>query len=423
MLLIKNGRVLDPVRKTDAALDVLLDGEKIVEIAQPGKISSNGFEVFDASGLVVAPGFIDLHAHLREPGQESSETIETGTRAAARGGFTAVCCMPNTKPVNDSASVTGFILERAKTSASVRVWPIGAASVGSKGEAIAEIAAMKQAGIVAVSDDGKPIATAKLARQVMDYCRSLDIPVIEHAEDVSLAAGAVMREGVTSTRLGLAGMPAAAESVCVARDVQLVELTGARLHIAHLSARGSLEEVRAAKQRGLRVTCEVTPHHFTLIDEDVQYDSRYKMNPPLAAREDREALLAGLADGTVDAIATDHAPHEPALKDVEFDRAPFGITGFETALALALEQLVHTGRIPLLRVVELFTSGPARVLGLERTIAPGQPADLTIFSLDRPWTYHAAQSASKSRNSPFDGRAFKGGPVATMVSGRIVHQP
>jgi dihydroorotase len=422
MLLVKNGRVVDPVRDTDAAMDVLLDGEKIVEIAQPGKLSANGFEVFDATGLIVAPGFIDLHAHLREPGQESSETIETGTRAAARGGFTAVCCMPNTKPVNDSASVTGFILDRTKTYASVRVWPIGAASVGSKGEAIAEIAAMKQAGIVAVSDDGKPIATAKLARQVMDYCRSLDIPVIEHAEDVSLAAGAVMREGVTSTRLGLAGMPAAAESVCVARDVQLAELTDVRLHIAHLSAKGSLEQVRSAKTRGLRVSCEVTPHHFTLIDEDVQYDSRYKMNPPLAAREDREALLAGLADGTVDAIATDHAPHEPALKDVEFDRAPFGITGFETALSLALEQLVHTGRLPLMRMVELFTSGPARVLGLERTIAAGRPADLTIFSLDRPWSFQAAESASKSRNSPFDGRKFKGGPVATVVAGRFVHK-
>ncbi len=422
MLLVKNGRVVDPARNTDAPMDVLLDSDKIVEIAQPGKLSANGFEVFDATGLIVAPGFIDLHAHLREPGQESSETIETGTRAAARGGFTAVCCMPNTKPVNDSASVTGFILDRAKTSASVRVWPIGAASVGSKGEAIAEIAAMKQAGIVAVSDDGKPIATAKLARQVMDYCRSLDIPVIEHSEDVSLAAGAVMREGVTSTRLGLAGMPAAAESVCVARDVQLAELTGARLHIAHLSAKGSLEQVRSAKQRGLRVSCEVTPHHFTLIDEDVQYDSRYKMNPPLAAREDREALLAGLADGTVDAIATDHAPHEPALKDVEFDRAPFGITGFETALSLALEQLVHTGRVPLMRMVELFTSGPARVLGLERTIAAGRPADLTIFSMDRPWTFQAAESASKSRNSPFDQRNFKGGPVATVVAGRFVHK-
>lgn len=423
MLLIKNGRVVDPATKTDALRDVLLDGDKISEVTQPGKIAADrGAEIFDASGLIVAPGFIDLHAHLREPGQESSETIETGTRAAARGGFTAVCCMPNTKPVHDNASVTRFILDRAKATASVRVWPIGAASVGSKGEAIAEIAAMKQAGIVAVSDDGKPIATAKLARQVMDYCRSLDLPVIEHAEDASLAAGAVMREGITSTRLGLPGMPAAAESVCVARDVQLAELTDARLHIAHLSTRGSLEQVRWAKQRGLHVTCEVTPHHFTLIDEDVQYDSRYKMNPPLASREDREALMDGLADGTVDAIATDHAPHEPALKDVEFDRAPFGILGFETALALALEQLVHSGRVSLMRLVELFTTGPARVLGLERKITPGQPGDITIFSTDHSWTHEVKQSSSKSRNSPFDGRSFKGGPMATVVAGRIVYK-
>ena len=423
MLLIENGRVIDPATQTDAPRDVLLDGDKIAEVAQSGKIAQDqSTEVFDATGLIVAPGFIDLHAHLREPGQESSETIETGTRAAARGGFTAVCCMPNTKPVNDNASVTRFILDRAKATASVRVWPIGAASVGSKGEAIAEIAAMKQAGIVAVSDDGKPIATAKLTRQVMDYCRSLDLLVIEHSEDVSLAAGAVMREGVTSTRLGLPGMPAAAESVCVARDVQLAELTGARLHVAHLSAKASLEQVRWAKQRGLRVTCEVTPHHFTLIDEDVQYDSRYKMNPPLAAREDRKALIEGLVDGTVDAIATDHAPHEPALKDVEFDRAPFGILGFETAIVLSLEQLVHTGRLTLMRMVELFTIGPARVLGIERKIAAGQPADLTIFSTTREWTYDVKQSPSKSRNSPFDTRTFKGGPIATIVAGHIIYK-
>jgi dihydroorotase len=422
MLLIRNGRVLNPATKTDAAMDVLLDGERIAEVAEAGRLSetAKNAEVFDATGLIVAPGFIDMHVHLREPGQENSETIETGTHSAARGGFTAVCCMPNTKPVNDNASVTRFIMDRAKAGASVRVWPIGAASVGSKGEAIAEIAAMKQAGIVAVSDDGKPIATAKLARQVMDYCKSLDIPVIEHAEDVSLAAGAVMREGVTSTRLGLAGMPAAAEAVCVARDVQLAELTGARLHIAHLSARGSLDQVRWAKSRGLHVSCEVTPHHFTLIDEDVQYDSHFKMNPPLAAREDRDALLTGLADGTVDAIATDHAPHEPALKDVEFDRAPFGILGFETAIALSLEQLVHRGRISLMRMVELFTTGPAQVLGMGRSLAAGEPADVTIFSTDHAWTYDVKDSPSKSRNSPFDQRKFKGAPMATVVAGRIV---
>jgi dihydroorotase len=423
MLLIRNGRIVDPASKTDAPMDVLLDGELIKEIGEPGKFSSlQDVQMLDVSGLIVAPGFIDMHVHLREPGQESSETIETGTKSAARGGFTAVCCMPNTRPVHDNASITRFIVDRARSVGSTRVWPIGAASIESKGEAIAEIAAMKEAGIVAVSDDGRPIATAKLARQVMEYCNSIDLPVIEHSEDVSLAAGAVMREGVTSTRLGLRGMPAAAESVCVARDVQIAALTGGRLHVAHLSAKSSLDQVRWAKSRGLRVTCEVTPHHFTLIDEDVQYDANFKMNPPLASREDREALIAGLADGAVDVIATDHAPHEPALKDVEFDRAPFGILGFETAIALALEELVRKGKIPLIRMVELFTTGPAGILGKERKLAAGQPADVTIFSTDREWKYDVKDSPSKSHNSPFNGRAFKGAPMATIVAGKIVWQ-
>src|SRR5271168_3470183 len=328
-LLIVNGRVVDPSRHFDGPADVLIEGGRILSVAP--KISPKDTETIDASGLIVAPGFIDLHCHLREPGNEPAETVETGTRAAARGGFTAVCCMPNTQPVNDNASVTRFILDRAAAAASVRVWPIGAASKGSHGESLAEIAAMKDAGIVAVSDDGKPVATARLMRQVMDYCNSLDLPVIDHCEDPSLFAGGVMREGPRSIRLGLKGIPAQSESICAGRDVELAILTRSRLHIAHMSTTGALEYVRHAKKQGMRVTCEVTPHHFTLSDEDVRYDTNYKMNPPLASRVDRTALIAGLADGTVDAIATDHAPHHPASKDVEFDRAPFGIIGFETA--------------------------------------------------------------------------------------------
>ena len=418
MLLIKNGRVIAPASKTDAKLDVLIERDHIVKIAP--SISAPNAETLDASGCIVAPGFIDLHCHLREPGQEISETIESGTKAAARGGFTAVCPMPNTHPVNDNAAVTRSILERAASVSPVRVWPIGAASKESKGEQLAEIAAMQQAGAVGVSDDGRPIATARLLRQVMEYCGPLGLPVIDHCEDSSLAAGGVIREGPRSVRLGLKGMPASAESMCVGRDVEVAALTRARLHIAHMSTRASLEHVRAAKRRGLAVSCEVTPHHFTLTDEDVQYDSRFKMNPPLASRDDRDALLEGLADGSVDAIATDHAPHHPASKDVEFDRAPFGITGFETAIALALEQLVHMKRISLARMVELFTTGPARVLGREALLAEGAIADITVFSPDRAWTFRAAESASRSRNTPFDGRKFRGGPVATVVGGRIV---
>src|SRR5271170_2579287 len=396
LLLIKNGRLLDPASKTDARHDVLLHGPRVVRVGPD--LTSSDAEIFDATDMIVAPGLIDLHCHLREPGQEMSETIETGTRSAARGGFTAVCCMPNTHPVNDNASLTRSIVDRAAATGAVRVWPIGAASVGSKGGALAEIAAMKDAGIVAVSDDGKPVATARLMRQVMDYCNSLDLPVIDHCEDPSLFAGGVMREGPRSIRLGLKGNPAQSESICVGRDVEVAMLTGARLHIAHMSTRASLEYVRRAKKQGLSVTCEVTPHHFTLIDEDVRYDSHYKMNPPLASREDRAALIEGLADGSVDAIATDHAPHHPSSKDVEFDRAPFGITGFETALALGLSELVHPGKLSLTRLVELFTTGPARVLGMDRKLSVGEPADVTIFSTDHEWTYRAADSPSKSRS-------------------------
>ena len=420
MLLIKNGRLIDPASRIDAPMDVRLDGDRISKVG--ANLAADGAEIFDANGLVVAAGFIDLHCHLREPGQEMSETIETGTRAAARGGFTAVCTMPNTQPVNDNASVTRGIVERAAAGAAVRVWPIGAASAGSKGEALSEIRAMKVAGIVAVSDDGKPIATARLMRQVMEYCNALDLPVIDHCEDPSLFEGGVMREGPQSIKLGLKGIPSQSESICVGRDVEVAGLTGARLHIAHMSTLGSLEYVREAKKRGLRVTCEVTPHHFTLTDEDVRYDTLYKMNPPLASRADRDALIAGLADGSIDAIATDHAPHHPASKDVEFDRAPFGITGFETAIALGLSELVHTGKISLARLVELFTTGPARVLGIERKIAAGAPADLTIFSTEHEWTFRVSESPSKSRNTPFDGRKFRGGPMATIVGGRVVYR-
>jgi dihydroorotase len=423
MLLLKGGRLLDPASGTDAARDILLEGDRIVAVEPPGALNGRAGDAqqLDAGGLIVAPGFIDLHCHLREPGGETSETIETGTLAAARGGFTAVCPMPNTRPVNDNASVTRSILERAQGVAHTRVWPIGAASVGSLGEALSEIAAMQKAGAVAVSDDGKPVATAKLLRQVMDYCRALDMPVIDHCEDVSLAAGASMREGPTSVRLGVAGMPAAAESICVARDLQVAALTGCRYHVAHLSTRASLDLVRGAKRDGLPVSCEVTPHHFTMIDEEVGYDTNRKMNPPLGSREDLEALIAGLGDGTVDAIATDHAPHERSTKDVEFDRAPFGIIGFETALSLALE-LVHAGRLGLMRMVELFTVGPARVLGMRRTVAAGEPADLTLFSTSHAWTYRVADSASKSRNSPFDGRSFRGAPMMTIVAGRLAYR-
>jgi dihydroorotase len=420
MLLIKNGRLLDPASKTDATQDVLLDAGRIAKTG--ANLEAPDAEIFDATNMIVAPGFIDLHCHLREPGQEMSETIETGTRAAARGGFTAVCCMPNTQPVNDNASITRGIVERAAAAGGVRVWPIGAASIGSKGEALAEIAAMKDAGIVAVSDDGKPVATARLMRQVMDYCNTLDLPVIDHCEDPSLFAGGVMREGPRSIRLGLKGIPAESESICAGRDVELAALTRSRLHIAHMSTTAALEHVRLAKRMGLRVTCEVTPHHFTLCDEDVRYDTNYKMNPPLASRADVSALIVGIADGNVDAIATDHAPHHPASKDVEFDRAPFGIIGFETALALTLGELVHPGKISLMRLVELFTTGPARVLGIERKIAANEPADITIFSTHHPWTYRASESPSKSRNTPFDGRTFQGAPMATIVNGRIIYR-
>jgi dihydroorotase len=424
MLLIQNGRVVDPASGLDDRRDLLIEDGRIaridrkIEVPKPG----DGVEVFDASGCVVAPGFIDLHVHLREPGQEGAETIESGTRAAAAGGFTAVASMPNTTPVHDNAMVTRYILERAARGSGVRVYPVGAATVGQAGEQLAEIESMRAAGIVAVSDDGKPIWNSRILRRVMEYCAALDMPVIDHCEDPGLAAEGVMHEGDWSARLGLRGMPAVAEELPVTRDVIVSALTGARIHIAHLSTRGAVEVVRRAKREGVPVTCEVTPHHFTLTEEACQsYDTRTKMNPPLRTAEDLAVLVEGLVDGTVDAIATDHAPHRDHDKQVDFESAPFGVIGLETAVGLALRQLYHSGKISLLRLVELFSTNPARLLGVPGgQLQVGRAADLTVFDLDRAWTYQAAGGVSKSHNSPFDGWQFRGGPVATMVGGRYI---
>ncbi|HXF27836.1 MAG TPA: dihydroorotase, partial [Bryobacteraceae bacterium] len=360
-----------------------------------------------------------------EPGFEYAETIETGARAAAAGGFTSICPMPNTQPVNDSATVTSYIVERAKRDAVVNVFPIGAITKGSKGEELAGIGAMREAGIVAISDDGRPVMNARVMRRAMEYARSFNLPVIDHCEDLHLSAGGDMHEGVASTRLGLRGIPACSEDVMVARDILLSELTGARFHVAHISSRHSVEMVAFAKTRGLSVTCEVTPHHFALADEEMEpYDSNYKMKPPLRGRRDVDSVLSGLVAGAIDAIATDHAPHAGSEKMQEFEKCPFGILGLETAIGLALEKLVHTNRISLGRMVELFTLGPARILSLENRgrLQPGLPADVTIFDTARAWTYDVNRSASKSRNSPFDKHVFRGGPVATIVNGAIVWQ-
>lgn len=420
-LLIKNGRVVDPVLKLDDNRDLLIEGGRIAALDK--SITRADAEVFDASNLIVAPGFIDLHVHLREPGKESAETIATGSRAAAAGGFTAVACMPNTQPVNDSALVTRFLLGQA-ANASVRVYPVGAVTKGSAGEELAEIESMRTAGIVAVSDDGRPVANNRLLRRALEYCAALDIPLIDHCEDPHLAAGGVMHEGEWSVRLGLRGIPALAEELPVMRNVRIAALTQARIHIAHLSTRGALEIVHRAKKEGVRVTCEVTPHHFTLTDEACRdYDTRAKMNPPLRTAEDVAALIDGLADGTVDAIASDHAPHGQTEKQTDFESAPFGIIGLETGLGLALERLYHSGKVSLLRLVELLSTNPARILGIEGgQLKVGAPADITIFDLEKKWTYRAADGVSKSRNSPFDGRAFRGGPVATIVAGSFVYR-
>ncbi len=419
-MLIKNGRVIDPSQNFDSTADVLIQHGRIAQVGK--NLEALGVGIFDATGLIVAPGFIDLHVHLREPGNEHAETIETGAKAAAAGGFTSICCMPNTDPVNDNAAVTQFIFQTAAQVAPVNVFPIGAISRASQGERLSEIGAMRRAGIVGLSDDGRPVMSGGMMRHAMEYSLAFDLVLIEHAEDLTLSKGGQMHEGAHSTRLGLRGIPGSSEDVMVARDVLLSEQTGARFHVAHLSTARSLDLVREAKRRGLKVTCEVTPHHFTLCDEDIQnYDTNYKMKPPLRSRPDVEAMLAGLADGTVDAIATDHAPHPGSEKMQEFDLAPFGITGLETALGLALERLYHTGRVNLSRLVALFATNPARIVGLEGrgTLAPGSHADLTLFSIERAWTFDANKSLSRSRNTPFDGRNFRGGPEAAIVGGKV----
>ena len=419
-LLIKNGRVIDPATATDMLADILIRDGAIAGVG--ADLEAAGAEIFDASGLIVALGFIDMHVHLREPGFEHSETIETGARAAAAGGFTSICCMPNTLPVNDNATVTSYIIERARKFAVTNVFPIGAITKNSAGEELSAIGSMKAAGVVAISDDGRPVMNARVMRRAMEFARSFDLPVVDHCEDLNLSAGGDMHEGYESVRLGLRGIPASSEDVMVARDILLAELTGARFHVAHISTRNAMAMVAYAKQQGLPVTCEATPHHFALTDAQmVPYDSNFKMKPPLRTACDAGAVVDGIVAGAVDAIATDHAPHPGSEKMQEFEKCPFGIIGLETALGLALEHLVHTGKIPLARLVALLTTGPARVLHLDRgTLAVGAPADVTIFSTDLQWTYDVNQSLSKSRNSPFDGHRFRGGPVATVVDGAMV---
>jgi dihydroorotase len=445
-LLLCGGRVIDPAQNLDAERDLLLRDGLVAEIAAPGEIQSEGAEVFDASGLVLAPGFIDLHVHLREPGQTYKESIMTGTAAAAAGGFTAVCAMPNTTPVNDSPEWTEWMQAPARQAA-VQVYPMAAATLGSNGHQLTDYAELKRAGAVGVTDDGHPILDDAVMRKALKLAAEVGFPVVQHAEDTRMTAKAQMNAGPVAFRLGLRGMPADAEAMIVERDIRLAEKTGAHLHVAHLSARRSLEAVREAKKRGLRVTCEVTPHHFTLLDEDVEkgmggaanllgaYDTRFKMNPPLRSQADREALIAGITDGTVDAIATDHAPHAAHEKSVEFDRAPFGIIGLETALALAISELHLKHKVPLMRLVELLSTGPARVIGLSGsgqsphkaggirgTLARGAIADVTVFDPHQRWVYQAERSLSKSRNTPFDGWALTGKPVATIIGGQIVYR-
>jgi dihydroorotase len=420
-LLIRNGRVLDPANGVDAVQDVLILGGRIDRVG-PRLAAPADTATVDATAKVVCPGFIDIHVHLREPGFEYKETVATGTRAAAAGGFTTVCCMANTFPVNDNRAVTDYILARARIEGAVRVYPIGAVTRGLKGEELAELAELAEAGCVAFSDDGQCVMNAALYRRAMEYTLPFGVPVISHAEDHNLSRGASMNEGVVSMELGLTGAPPAAEDVMVARDLVLAELTGAHVHIAHLSTAGAVRLVREAKARGVRVTAEVTPHHLVLTDEAVRhFDPNAKMNPPLRTKRDAEALLEALADGTIDCIATDHAPHAPSEKEGEFDGAPAGIVGLETAVSVLLDRLVRTAALPLATLVSRLSADPARLLGLAGgSLSPGAPGDVTILDLERELIVTPGRFHSRSRNTPFGGWTLRGGPVLTVVGGAVV---
>lgn len=424
-LLIRNGRVVDPAQGLDQGMDLLLDEGHVAALGERLDVPSD-VAMLDASGLVVAPGFIDLHCHLREPGLEHKETIETGTRAAVAGGFTAVCCMPTTNPINDEPSITRFIRDRAAAVGLARVYPIGAVSKGRRGDELAEFGEMVREGVVALSDSGLPIRNALLMRRALEYARSFDVPVAVHAEDPDLSDDGAMHEGAVSTRIGLRGIPASSEHVVAARDILLSELTGGRLHLCHLSTRGGLDLVRMAKRKGLAVTSEVATHHFLLTDEDVaasNYNPNFKMNPPLRSAADVEAVLQGIYDGTVDAIVSDHAPHHQDEKDLDFAVAPFGVVGLETAVSLALDRLVHGRVIGLMQLVRLFSTGPAEAFGLPGgDLKVGSPGDVTLLDMRVRQTVNPAAFASRSRNTPFAGRATQGGPAATVVGGRIVWQ-
>jgi dihydroorotase len=420
--LLKGGRVVDPKSGTDALRDVLVRDGKIARIGE--NLPADNVPVLDLRGKVVAPGFIDMHVHIREPGREDEETMETGGAAAAAGGFTSIAVMPNTDPWNDSQSVTEYVVSQARLRAVVNVFPIGCISKQGKGEELAEIGDMVKSGIVAVSDDGHPVSSGHLMRMALEYTRIFGIPVIDHCEERTLSEGGAMHEGYYSTLLGLRGIPASSEEIMVARDLVLAEATGGRIHIAHLSTRGSLDRVRLARQRGVRATAEVTPHHFALTDAAVAesgYDANTKMNPPLRPEEDRRAILEGLADGTVDAIASDHAPHNAVEKSMEFDQAPFGIVGLETSVSLALDRLYRGKVVDLPRLVALYTTGPATILNLDRgTLAPGAAADVTVLDLDRDVVVDLSTQRSKSHNAPYQGWRLKGAPILTLVGGRIV---